>query len=180
MKKWIFKFFHSTLCDVCLDMQRNKDYKTYYASARVQVWTISMYFFTISNNFLTLLPSSTSTQLNSIQLKLRLRWSIFPLNPATHPPTTRNSLNSRFVSLSKLNLNSTQFNSNWGWDGIYFHLIQPPTHPPPTRNSLNCQFVSFSNTFLGICLGYWIKCLMFDVFEVIEELIKSLWILWSI
>ena len=27
-------------------------------------------------------------------------------------------------------LNSTQFNSNWGWDGLYFHLIQPPTHPP--------------------------------------------------
>ena len=30
------------------------------------------------------LPCSTSTQLKSIQLKLRLRGSIFPLNPATH------------------------------------------------------------------------------------------------
>ena len=30
------------------------------------------------------LPRSTSTQLKSIQLKLRLRGSIFPLNPATH------------------------------------------------------------------------------------------------
>ena len=46
-------------------------------------------------------------------------------------------------------LNSTQFNSNWGWDGLYFHLIQPPTRPP-TGNSLNSRFVLFLNTSLEI------------------------------
>ena len=36
---------------------------------------------------------------------------------------------------AKLNLNSTQFNSNWGWDGLYFRLIQPPTTHLTTQKS---------------------------------------------
>ena len=38
-----------------------------------------------------------------MQLKLKLRWSIFPLNPATHPPTW-NALNSWFVLASNTSL----------------------------------------------------------------------------
>ena len=36
------------------------------------------------------LPSSALTQLNStqLQLKLRLRLALFPVDPATHPPGT--------------------------------------------------------------------------------------------
>ena len=110
-----------------------------------------------------ILPSSTSTQLNSIQLKLRLRWSIFPLNPATHPatrPPNRNLLNFAQPQLNSSKFNSTQI---WGWEGLYFHFIQSPTHPhilhltqstnhPPTRISLNFQFVLVSRTLISILI----------------------------
>ena len=39
----------------------------------------------------------------SISTSIGLRWSIFPFNPATHPPT-RNSLNFQFMLVSKTSL----------------------------------------------------------------------------
>ena len=56
-----------------------KNYKTYYRSARVQVWTISKYFLTISNNFLGL-SCSISVYLGifwNILVYLRASWYIY-------------------------------------------------------------------------------------------------------
>ena len=40
-----------------------------------------------------ILPSSTSTQLNSTQLKsIEVEIALIPISPATHPPATRKSL----------------------------------------------------------------------------------------
>ena len=77
-------------------------------------------------------------QLNSIQLKLRLRWSIFPLNPATHPPS-RNLLNfepqlnsSKFkstqIEVEMVNSTSTQTKADVSLNST-FPASHPPSHP---------------------------------------------------
>ena len=73
-------------------------------------------------------------QLNSTQLKLRLRWSLFPFDPATHPhtpthpPTRRKSFTHPCMTVSKeVRLMTSSrllqdyfktildFQFNWGW-----------------------------------------------------------------
>ena len=63
----LIKCGHLTFINLTKGSHR-KNYETYYRSARVQVWSISKYFLTISNNFLALSWS--------ISVYLSLFWTI--------------------------------------------------------------------------------------------------------